>query len=353
MKKTVFLVAALAIATCMIFTACNFGLSEGEKVSFEYKENDIRQNLRDLADAQGFCITYSVVDDKKVDENNASSISETEKFDLVYGAFHDVYYYKNDAKECVFDLSSDLGFSVFERSLDGESWSREYTLYTSTVTKQTAEAEVEKTAEDFFELATQHLGFDGSNMVIGSATIAGRECGSYSFSIKVFGVGVSYHTYVDNATGVCLGINCDVTAIVQDEDLDVYECTDFKTSYTLLVPENYVDAIVGPNGNGKTDPEGEGEGQNVSEGEGEGQTDPTSEGEGATEPEGDAGEAEPEGDNDDGEGSGTEPEEGEGGSGSEGGIGTLPGKERFNGKGSGNDEDEGGALEPLRPKGRL
>ena len=293
MKKTVFLVVALAIATCMIFTACNFSLGGSEKVSFQYKKDDIRQNIRDLAAAQGVCITYSVTDDKKVDESeDAASATNTEKFDLVYGAFHDLYYYKNDAKECFFDLTNELGYSVFERALGEESWSRKYTLYTSTVTKETAEAEIDKTAEDFFELATQHISFDGSNMDIGSTTIAGRDCGSYSFSMKVFGVGVSYHTYVDNATGVCLGINCDVTAIAQNEDLGVFECTDFKTAYTIVVPETYVDVDVKPELGGGTEPAGEGEGQTGTEGEGEGEgePDPVAGGEqGEGEDEGDSG----------------------------------------------------------------
>jgi len=322
MKKTVFLVMALAVATCMIFTACNFSFGGGEKVSFEYKKDDIRQNIRNLADAEGVCITYSVTDDKKVDESeDAASTTKTEKFELVYGAFHGLHYYKNDKKEYVFDLTSDLGYSVFERALGEESWSRKYTLYTSTVTKETAEAEIDKTAEDFFELATQHISFDGSNMDIGSTTIAGRECGSYSFSMKVFGVGVSYHTYVDNATGVCLGINCDVTAIAQNEDLGVFECTEFKTAYTVVVPETYVDIDADPVLGGGTEPAGEGEGQTGTEGEGEREPDPVAGGEQGEGDEGDSG---------------------------IGGLTPRPGR-------LGEDDDDENPFErkPLKPQGRL
>ena len=321
MKKTFFLVIALAIVLCMVFTACNFSMGGKDKVSFQYKKDDVRQNIRDLAAAQGVCITYSVTDDKKVDESeDAASTTKTEKFDLVYGAVQGLYYYKNDAKEYIFDLTNDLGYSVFERALGGESWSRKYTLYSTTVTKETAEAEIDKTAEDFFELALQHLSFDGSNMDIGSTTIAGRDCGSYSFSIGVFGVGVSYHTYVDNATGVCLGINCDVTAIAQNEDLGVFECTDFKTAYTIVVPETYVDVDVEPELGGGTEPAGEGEGQTGTEGEGEGEGEPDPVAGG---------------------------EEGEGDSGI-GGLTPRPGR-----LGEDDDDDNPFERKPLKPQGRL
>ena len=238
MKKRFFLTALFVIAICMTLTACNFNFG-CDTVVIKYHEDDIRKNIQDLADADGVKIVLAVTDD----ENTGSGMRpKMSSFDMIYAAKNNVYYFRDDKNEYYYDLTSPLSYTVFTHALEEDGWSRKLVLYTSSVTEEKARKELNDTTEAFFMLISQHISFEGNNMNLSTATVAERTCDKYFFSMKVLGVGVTYTTYVDQETGACLGIDCDVTAIANN--VSVFGCTEFKTEFSPALPETYVDVDI-------------------------------------------------------------------------------------------------------------
>ena len=235
MRKRLFLIGIVAACVCLLF-ACSFNMGN-EKVELKYHEDDVRKNLQDIADATGLRITLSVAEEKKVETEDDPVVDPDDRHQLVYGATENAFYYKDKEKEYVFDLSRQDGYDRYVRNVGEENWEKTAVAYSETVTEETALEEVKTTTKDFFDCILNHLSFEGGTMNKTSATILGRECEKYYFSMKVFGVGVAYNTFVDVETGAGLGISCDVKAFKQgDQDVAVFECTEFKTEYSIEIP---------------------------------------------------------------------------------------------------------------------
>lgn len=238
MKKIIFSVVLL-LAFCVTLSACFFNVGN-EPVTLQYHESDIRENVQALANASGVHIVLSVAEQKTNDDGEIT-LDPDQKYDLVYNARNNIYYYRNQTKEYVYDLSLPVGYTTYQRNLSDEKWTKTDTLYNEVLTEQTAREELDEVTKEFFDCLTAHLGFEGENMNKSTGKVAERECDKYYITIKLFGVSISYTTYVDNGTGACLGMDCDVTAFKEKGDVAVFNCTEFTTDYSVEVPS--VEAI--------------------------------------------------------------------------------------------------------------
>ena len=233
MKKPALFIV-LILTFCITLSACSFNMGK-DTVTLQYHENEIRENLQKLADESGVHIVLSVTGEK-TDDDGELTLDPDNKYDLVYNARNNIYYYRDQSKEYIFDLSLPIGYTSYERSLTDELWTKKYTLYGASITEQTAREELNEVTKEFFECLTSHLGFDGETMNQSTATVAGRDCAKYYISMKLFGVSISYTTYVDNGTGACLGMDCDVTAFKEKSDVAVFDCTEFTTGFSVEIP---------------------------------------------------------------------------------------------------------------------
>ena len=71
----------------------------------------------------------------------------------------------------------------------------------------------------------------------GTESIAGKPCDKYTFDLAYAGTAVNYNIWIDQATGVCMKIQYDISAGGQSSGM-TFECTEFLTSDVTLPKPN-------------------------------------------------------------------------------------------------------------------
>ncbi len=234
MKKIMVLVTAVFLA--LFCTAC-FSFDAGdEELHLSYNEDDIRANLKRIADDGGLYIAMTVAEEKTNDDGE-TEIDPENSYALYYGANGDLYYYMDKQNEYFYDLTSESSYVVYLRAIGQEEWEVQNNPYSDTADKNTALSELNEVTSDLFKHLCEGTQFEGEKMKRSTGTVLERDCDDYYVSMKFFGIGISYNVYVDKATGACLKETCDTSLNNEDTTIVSFQCTVFSESYTVTLPQ--------------------------------------------------------------------------------------------------------------------
>jgi len=87
-------------------------------------------------------------------------------------------------------------------------------------------------------LMIKYDGFDTEDFKsAGTENIAGRTCDKYTFDLAYAGTALKYEIWIDQATGVCMKYQYDLSVGGQSSGM-TYECTEFLTSGVTLPKPN-------------------------------------------------------------------------------------------------------------------
>ena len=241
-KKIINWAVALILAVGAVFSlsACVRFDTGTEEIKYDYHETEIRQNIQNVADNGGVRIVLKIAKTTQVGEE--IEIVPDEYYYLEYCATGKLYRYLDDEYEYIYDMRSDLAYDIYYRPLGGE-WKRETNVYSDvTTTAEKIKEELNATTKDFFDAIFQHLEFEGDKMKKAETTVLGRACDRYYMNIKVLGVGINYNIAVDKETGVCMKMQCDVSAFKESESVSVFECSVFESTHAVEVPTTFTPA---------------------------------------------------------------------------------------------------------------
>ena len=163
-----------------------------------------------------------------------STESEAQEETLVYAANHDVYYYKTTSDECIIDLSDDTKFTVYNKYEEG--WECETTEYFEGFGKEEASQLAGAYGVFFSSLFSMYEYMQSTGYTKTTATVAGRSCDKYTTKEGSVAAQVSYTFYIDKEMGICLKWEVSGSSL-EGSGMATFECTQFATSYNIVLPE--------------------------------------------------------------------------------------------------------------------
>lgn len=192
----------------------------------DHNTSDADNKFEQLRLANGFYIEFKY--------NASSSDSEDQEETLVYAANHDLYYYKTTSDECIIDLSDDTKFTVYNKYEEG--WECETTEYFEGFGKEEASQLAGAYGQFFSSLFSMYEYMQSTGYTKSSATVAGRSCDKYTTKEGSAVAQVSYSFCIDKELGICLKWEVSGSSL-EGSGMATFECTQFKTSYNIELPE--------------------------------------------------------------------------------------------------------------------
>lgn len=248
MKKKVllFVVAVLTLIATLSLAACNIGInvSGGDaSIADDYNAEQTNQRVDALRAGDGYYFRYHI--DATGDAEDDDMVT-----DIALGAKGDIYFVSLQGDDKYFDLGNEEYFVQYEKRGDGEDayWVKIITYYDDNYTQANAKQSVEINMSFGADYMTYYGAFyEEDGMTKESAKVLGRDCDKYSWGIDMnLGIakaGYNYACYIDKTTGICLKWNFSVYGNASALGGETaagevnFECKDFRTSYTPILPQ--------------------------------------------------------------------------------------------------------------------
>lgn len=215
----------LVIVLAFSLTACDFLNNTGNQDDkLDSSKQEVEAKLNDLASKNGFEITYRY----------ESSDSEEVSYATI-GAYKNYTWYYNGNKESglAYEKANDL--TLYYLLKDGE-WEYQYAyLYDKNDSHYS-----NKDLTHEFSIFLQAYEFDSGFSKNSQATIAGRKCDVYTYSVSqkgqivssLTGVDAKWSYYIDKELGICLKFE-----VTGDDgsstSTSTFEVTEFKTNVNI------------------------------------------------------------------------------------------------------------------------
>ena len=215
----------LFIILIFSLTACDlFGNSSDDGEKLESNKQEVETKLNDLAAKDGFEITY------KYESSDSTEISYA-----TIGAYKNYSWYYNGNKESGLAYEKEEDLTLYYLLKDGV-WEYQYAyLYDKNDSHYST-----KDLTHEFSIFLQAYEFESGFSKNSEATIAGRKCIVYTYSVSqkgkivssLTGVDAKWSYYIDKELGICLKFE------VSGDDgntasTSTFEVTEFKIKVTL------------------------------------------------------------------------------------------------------------------------
>ena len=154
-----------------------------------------------------------------------------------------MYYFATEGDYKIMDLSSEE-YAVIYTSEDGENWKKATIPYTEDNTREARLADAKTKIDELVNYINYYTAFTGRRMLKDTETVAGRECDKYYSSSDIIILEMDCVICIDKQTGICLKLHYAADTIVEVGGEVNYECTEFKTSFDVPIPENAEEAEI-------------------------------------------------------------------------------------------------------------
>ena len=243
-KKVIIIIFSILITISL--SACDMlNANDNQDDKLENSKQEVETKLRDLASKDGYEITYQYYSS----ENPTAQVA-------TIGAYKGYSWYYNGDKESgiAYEKANDL--TLYYLLQDGV-WEYQYAFIYDASNKQYS---MDLTSQ--FSMFLQAYEFESGLSKTKQATIAGRSCTVYTYSVSqkgkivssLTGVDATWSYYIDNELGICLKFE------VSGDDgstssTSTFEVTSFKTNAQITGLKRPVDVypinIEDPNISGK------------------------------------------------------------------------------------------------------
>ena len=221
-KKVFVLIFSLLLVG--LLSACDmFNNSDNQDNKLEASKQEVEEKLNNLANKDGFEITYQYY----------SSDTPTAQVATI-GAYKGYSWYYNGDKESGIAFEKSNGLTLYYTLNDG-NWEYQYAY---SYDASDSHYNMDLTAQ--FSMFLQAYEFDTGLSKAKQATIAGRSCDVYTYSVSqkgkivssLTGVDATWSYYIDKELGICLKFE------VSGDDgstssTSTFEVTSFKTNAKL------------------------------------------------------------------------------------------------------------------------
>ena len=221
-KKVFLLIFSLLLVG--LLSACDmFNNSDNQDDKLEASKQEVEEKLNNLANKDGFEITYQYY----------SSDTPTAQVATI-GAYKGYSWYYNGDKESGIAFEKSNGLTLYYTLNDG-NWEYQYAY---SYDASDSHYNMDLTAQ--FSMFLQAYEFDTGLSKAKQATIAGRSCDVYTYSVSqkgkivssLTGVDATWSYYIDKELGICLKFE------VSGDDgstssTSTFEVTSFKTNAKL------------------------------------------------------------------------------------------------------------------------
>ena len=225
--KNISKIFSIVLVLLLVFslTACDFlnnGGSQDDKL--ESSKQEVEAKLNNLAAQSGFEITY------KYESSESSEASYA-----TIGAYKNYSWYYNGDKESGLAYEKDKELTIYYLLKDGV-WEYQYAYLHDKNDSHYSNRDL--THE--FSMFLQAYEFDSGFSKTSQATIAGRKCDVYTYSVSqkgqivssLTGVDAKWSYYIDKELGICLKFE------VSGDDgsstsTSTFEVTEFKTNVNI------------------------------------------------------------------------------------------------------------------------
>ena len=221
-KKVFLLIFSLLLVG--LLSACDmFNNSDNQDDKLEASKQEVEEKLNNLANKDGFEITYQYY----------SSDTPTAQVATI-GAYKGYSWYYNGDKESGIAFEKSNGLTLYYTLNDG-NWEYQYAYsYDASDSRYS----MDLTAQ--FSMFLQAYEFDTGLSKAKQATIAGRNCTVYTYSVSqkgkivssLTGVDATWSYYIDNELGICLKFEVSGDDGTTSSSA-TFEVTSFKTNAKL------------------------------------------------------------------------------------------------------------------------
>ena len=233
----------LALTFFLAFASCNEDKNDGKETETttaieetgegvvlgqEHDADEVDEKIVTLKNNGGFFIRFEVTSD-------SSDQEEADKAEFAYGASGELYYFRMEEEEYYFDLTSETAVEIYTKEEDG--WVKSAYTYGADYTKEQVRQVMDGYMAGISTYMTMYDLYSSYPMQKTSATVAGRACDQYTFSMNSFGVSLSFSFCVDRDTDICLKWDAS-GASLDGSGSASFECREFSTNYTVKLPAN-------------------------------------------------------------------------------------------------------------------